>query len=100
MDEVDRGRKPRPIKRNNILFLDEAGFNLHTSTNYGYFPVNKDAVLYQPASRGRNLSLCAIISKNGIKNYQIKEGAFNKEFFVSFLKKCLDVRSLIKGIIL
>ncbi|KAG0422375.1 hypothetical protein DMUE_6217, partial [Dictyocoela muelleri] len=49
-----------------ILFLDESGFNLHTSTNYGYSCVNEDAFLYQPASKGQNISLCGIISCNGI----------------------------------
>ena len=38
-----------------ILFLDESVFNLHISNDYGYFPVAEDAVLYQPASRGRNV---------------------------------------------
>ena len=68
-----------------ILFLDESGFNLHTSINYGYSPKNQDAFLFQPASKGKNLSLCAIINCTGILNSKIIDGAYNKENFLNFL---------------
>lgn len=74
-----------------ILFLDESGFNLHTSINYGYSPVNRDAVLYQPSSRGRNISLCALISQNGILYSKLLDGAYNEEAFRIFLVECNQV---------
>lgn len=71
-----------------ILFLDESGFNLHTSSNYGYSPINEDAYIYQPSSKGKNISLCAIISVNGIENHKLIDGSYNKEEFCRFLVDC------------
>ena len=67
------------------LFLDESGFNLHTSNNYGYFPVAEDAALYQPASRDRNVSMCGIISNSGVEHYKLIDGGYNREIFATFL---------------
>lgn len=80
------GFRSRPV-----LFLDESGFNLHTSINYGYSPVNRDAVTYQPNSRGRNISLCALISHNGILHSKVLDGAYNEESFGSFLLECNQI---------
>ena len=49
-----------------ILFVDESGFNLHISTDYGYSLPGQTPTLYQPASKGQNISLCALISINGL----------------------------------
>jgi len=75
------GLRSRPI-----LFLDESGFNLHTSINYGYSTVNTDAVLYQPRSKGRNLSLCALISSQCVESFRLLDGAYNRESFMDFIK--------------
>ncbi len=72
----------------SIFFLNESGFNLHTSINYGYSPVNEDAFLYQPASRGQNISLCALISINGLEHYKLIDGAYNEHIFIEFLTEC------------
>ena len=72
----------------NILFLDESGFNLHTSINYGYASPNHDPVLYQPNSKGKNVSLCAIISINGIEHFKLRQGAYNGDNFAEFLLEC------------
>lgn len=72
----------------NILFLDESGFNLHTSSNYGYAEVNRDPVTYQPNSKGRNISLCAIISINGVEHHKLVDGAYNIERFSEFISEC------------
>ena len=73
-------------RRRTVLFLDESGFNLHTSCNYGYSEINRDAVLYQPKSKGKNISLCGIISQAGFEYYRLIEGAFNGELFIDFLR--------------
>ncbi|KAF0987369.1 hypothetical protein HZS_8046 [Henneguya salminicola] len=43
-----------------FLFLDESGFNLHTSINYGYLDKNVDAVSFVSPNRGRNVSTCCL----------------------------------------
>ena len=72
-------------RHRNILFLDESGFNLHTSINYGYSIANEDAVLFQPNSKGKNVSLCMMISIDGVKHFQLLEGAYNKDNLKGFL---------------
>ena len=69
----------------HVFFLDESGFNLHTSTNYGYSPKNRNAYIYQPASRGRNVSMCALMSINEVEKYELRDGAYNSEAFLEFL---------------
>ena len=71
-----------------VVFLDESGYNLHTSTNYGYLPVSQDAVLYQQASRGRNISLCSIISTRSVEHFKLIDGGFNRDSFEDFLVEC------------
>ena len=34
----------RQIENSRLLYLDETGFNLHTSANYGYSPKNMEEV--------------------------------------------------------
>ena len=68
--------------------MDESGFNLHTSNNYGYSPVAEDAVLYQPASRGKNVSMCGIISNSGVEHYKLIDGGYIRETFATFLSEC------------
>ena len=80
------------MRSRRILFLDESGFNLHTSANYGYSQINQDAVIYQPKSKGQNVSLCAIISCNGILHSKLHDGAYNANIFLQFLNE-----SLLKG---
>ncbi|KAF7691504.1 hypothetical protein CDIK_2557 [Cucumispora dikerogammari] len=49
-----------------LVFLDETGFNLHTSVNYGYSPVNTKAYSVVRANRGTNQSFMCAIDINDI----------------------------------
>ena len=69
----------------NMSFLDKSEFNLHTPKYYGYAAPNNDPVLYQPNSKGKNISLCGIISINGIEHFKLKQGAYNGDDFGTFL---------------
>ncbi|KAF7675932.1 hypothetical protein CDIK_4517, partial [Cucumispora dikerogammari] len=69
----------------NILFLNESGFNLHTSINYGYYPIGISPIKHQPASKRHNLFFCAIISRTGIISTKIIDGGYNSEKFGDFL---------------
>ena len=64
------------LRTRQIYFLDESGFNLHTSINYGYSLANEEAILHQSASRGRNISLCCMISSSGVEKFEITEGFY------------------------
>ena len=73
-----------------LLFLDESGFNLHTSTHYGYSLANTDAIMYHSLSKGKNISLCAFMSANEILHHKLIDGAYNTGVFGLFLAECRD----------
>src|SRR5271163_2301377 len=79
----------------DILFLDETGFNLHTSINCGYSPIGQPAFISLPANRGRNLSLIVTISAHGLISYTIYDGPVNGEMFTSYLE--LDLLPRLQG---
>ncbi|KAG0423382.1 hypothetical protein DMUE_6152, partial [Dictyocoela muelleri] len=75
------------LRRKKNLFLDESGFNLHTSINYGYSMPNVDPVLYLSASRGQNISICAIMSITGIEYHKIIDGGYDQVIFNDFIRE-------------
>ncbi|KAA6394541.1 MAG: hypothetical protein EZS28_009931 [Streblomastix strix] len=70
----------------DLLFLDETGFNLHITKLFGQSPKVKKATNIVPASQGQNLSVIALISCRGLEAYQVTEGAINVELFCDFLE--------------
>ena len=81
----DYAREVLSINNNNLLFLDESGFNLHLTNHYGYSPVGVDAIKKIPSNRGKNLSLILLISSNCLIEFLIIDGAFNSNIFIQFL---------------
>lgn len=75
----------------DILFLDECGFNLHESINCGYSPRNTDSLSFVFNSRGKNSSVCSIISINGLIHYRRIEGAYSTTEFFIFLIECANI---------
>lgn len=49
----------------DLFYLDESGFNLHTSAHYGYAPPNETPRILVPGNRGRNISLLSVLSSEG-----------------------------------
>jgi len=75
------------ISDENLIFLDETGFNKHTSRNYGYSGINTKAYVTVPANKGTNRSLICAIDINGIIAYKYVVGSFNSTKFVEFLEE-------------
>jgi transposase len=73
----------------NMVFLDETGFNAHTTRRYGYSLVGTKSYRVVPANRGQNLSCMCVISLNGLVAYDFKRGAYNSESFVEFIQNYL-----------
>ncbi len=44
--------------------------------------------MFQPKSKGHNISLCGLISMNGVEHFKIVDGAYNREVFIAFLVEC------------
>ncbi|KAG0435081.1 hypothetical protein DMUE_4896 [Dictyocoela muelleri] len=73
------------ISDNDLIFLDESGFNLHLTLNYGYSPKNIKAYTTVPNSKGTNVSFMCTISNNGIYRYKIKIGSFKSTDLLDFI---------------
>ena len=83
-----------------ILFLDESGFNLHTSNKYRYSMPDTNAIDYNIGNRGRNVSLCSILAASGIIYFETVVGAFNEIVFKQFIINVLGSRNLKVGDVL
>jgi transposase len=74
----------------DLLYIDETGFNLHTKRSYGYSPINVPARMTVKANRGRNVTLLALISVNGVLGFKIIDGACNSVKLEEFLSECIN----------
>jgi len=88
------------ISNDNLFFLDESGFNLHTSANFGYSPINTDAYRTVPKNRGKNISLLLMISFSAIVKSELVLGSFNSSLYLSFLVNAINSRILNPGNVL
>ncbi|KAG0434469.1 hypothetical protein DMUE_5171 [Dictyocoela muelleri] len=76
------------INNDNLVFFYETGINLNQSRNYGYSQKNTLAVKIVKNNRGKNVS-SMLAMKKGIINFEIKNGSFNGESFISFIENKL-----------
>ena len=75
------------IADSDLIYLDESGFNAHTSRHYGYSPINNKAIKNVTASKGKNTSLLCMITNQGCMAYHIVNGAVNAEILKTFLSE-------------
>ncbi|KAF1740255.1 hypothetical protein MXB_4413, partial [Myxobolus squamalis] len=83
--------------RENLLYPNETGFNIHTSKamntatskSYEYSHINTPARIIVPTARGKNILLLAVISTRGSLHSKIVDGAYNSILLVEFLNECL-----------
>ena len=85
----DYGTEMENIPLNMMVFLDETGFNLHTTQHYGYSFKNTKAYSLVKANRAINQSLMCAIDINGVIGFHIESGSYNGESFTSFIEKKL-----------
>ena len=69
----------------NIIYLDETGFNRHIIEKYGYSPVGVDCHVPVKGSKGNSITLISAISLAGLVYYTLFEGACNRKIFIDFL---------------
>jgi len=80
------GHAMNDITLDRLVFLDETGFNLHSSQNYGYSMKNTKAFISVQANRGINQSLMCAIDINGVVAFEILSGAYNGDKFKLFIE--------------
>ncbi|KAG0434117.1 hypothetical protein DMUE_5292 [Dictyocoela muelleri] len=77
------------ISYENLVFLDETGFNEHIKRAYGYSLKNSRAYITVPANRGINRSLLCAINSRGLIGYEYLTGSYNSNLFLAFLERIL-----------
>jgi transposase len=79
----------------NVIFVDEIGFNVSMRAHRGRSLRGTNAVQIVPHLRCRNISVCCAMLKHGTFHYRKQDRAFNTESFLLFLdelfKKLEDV---------
>lgn len=76
----------------NIVYVDECGFNLYTRRTRGRALVGQRAVRQVAASRGRNLNLLMAISPTvGVVYHEVVIGSVNGELFGRFVDNLSEV---------
>ena len=73
------------IADDELLFLDETGFNLHIGVTRSWSEVGQTPVVVVPANKGQNVSALVCISTRGVVSIDIKDGAYDSVEFVAFL---------------
>lgn len=72
----------------DVVFFDEAGFNLHMTRSRRRSAVGQRARQQRrPADRGRNVSLLVAVDRNGIQAHQTIVGAWNGEKLLNFFEE-------------
>ena len=74
-----------PADQRNVIWVDECGFNLHVRRKHGRARSGERATVQVANSRGRNQSICAAMSNEGLLHHSHIEGAYNTERFCEFL---------------
>ncbi|KAG0426706.1 hypothetical protein DMUE_5953 [Dictyocoela muelleri] len=86
--------KYRIYSDEDILYLDETGFNLHSKRSYEYSPKNVPARLIVKGNRGQNVTLIIIISKNRILHNKIIKGPCNSVIFKEFFEEIIRLNRI------
>ena len=72
----------------NIIFIDESGFNCHLRRSKARSKINTPARVTVPTVRGRNVSLIAAINIRGIVfKHIIAHSNVNSLIFIEFLRQ-------------
>jgi hypothetical protein len=77
------------IRDENLIFLDEASFNQHTTRSYGYSLENTKIFTIVPGNRNTNRSLLCAISNHGVVTFDYRIGAYNVTNFIAFIENKL-----------
>ncbi|KAG0425753.1 hypothetical protein DMUE_6011 [Dictyocoela muelleri] len=74
-----------------LIFMDETGFNLHSYKIMGYSPKNTRCYINVPNSKGKNISVLCDITKESVHGYQIKSRSFKSLDILDFIEQKLPL---------
>jgi transposase len=72
-----------------LVFVDESGCNLALTPLYAWAPRGQRALAQAPRNRGKNTTLLAALTPEGILASLTLEGATNSEVFLTYLDQVL-----------
>ena len=78
---------PATYSEEQIIFIDEVGFNVSLRTSRGRSLIGSPALAIVPSIRSRNISICCGMNRNGIIYYKTSTRAFNGEVFIEFIRE-------------
>jgi transposase len=73
----------------DLVFVDESGSNLALALRYGWAPRGQRAWGQAPTNRGKNTTLFAALTPEGLLASMTVEGAANTEAFLTYLDELL-----------
>lgn len=77
------------LRAEDLVFGDESGSNKALAPRYGYAPRGQRSHGKIPRNRGRNTSILAAMSAEGLVGTMTIEGATNTEVFLTYLDQVL-----------
>ena len=81
--------KAKKLDRRKFVFLDESGSNIALTRVYARAPKGKRAYGSIPRNRGKNMTVIASLTLEGIGEALILDGAANTEFFEIYVEQIL-----------
>jgi transposase len=85
-NRCDYALSMQPILDDNVIYLDETGFNLHMSPFYGYAPAGFAPTSTVLANRGKNVSVMAAIGTTGVVAFEVRQSSYNNVLMKDFLQ--------------
>jgi hypothetical protein len=79
----------RQLESSRLVFLDECGSNIALTALYARAPGGQRATDHVPGNRGKNTTLMAALSLEGIGASMIIEGAANAAAFEASIEQVL-----------
>ncbi|KAI2665257.1 Insertion element IS630 uncharacterized 39 kDa protein [Labeo rohita] len=79
------------VMGHELLFVDEAGFNLSKTRRRGRNIIGHRAIINVPGQRGGNITMCAAISQNGVVHHHATIGPYNTAHIIAFLDTLHDM---------
>ncbi|XP_025757898.1 uncharacterized protein LOC106099046 isoform X2 [Oreochromis niloticus] len=68
-----------------LIFIDEAGFDLCKTRRRGRNVIGQRAIVHVPGQHGGNITSCAAISLRGLLHHHAKLGPYNSQHILTFL---------------
>lgn len=74
----------------DIFYLDEVGFNVSLRCKRGRSKKGVPAIVSVPGIRSKNISVCCVMTRSGIKFWKVNHNPYNTESFLGYIDEFAD----------